>query len=73
MFHKYAQLVEKDDKKKAVELWRKATELAPLTGTYWSALGRALAGQDKAESERLRKLATEIDPELDEDTLVWEF
>ncbi|MSR62510.1 MAG: hypothetical protein EXS08_08700 [Planctomycetes bacterium] len=73
VFHKYAQLVEKDDKKKAVELWRKATELAPLTGTYWSALGRALAGQDKAESERLRKLATEIDPELDEDELVWEF
>jgi len=73
VFHKYAQLVEKDDAPKAVELWRKATELAPLTGTYWSALGRALAAKDKAESERLRKLASEIDPELDENTLVWEF
>jgi len=73
VFFKYAPLVEKDDKKKALELWRKATELAPLTGTYWLALGRALADQDKAESERLKKLAREISPELDEDELEWEF
>jgi tetratricopeptide (TPR) repeat protein len=71
--HKYASLLEKEDAAQALELWRRAVTLAPLTGTYWLALGRALEDTDKAESERLKKLALEIDPELDEDAFVWDF
>jgi tetratricopeptide (TPR) repeat protein len=73
LHHRYARLLEKEDRPRAIELWRKAIELSPLTGTFWLALGRALEDQDKAESERLKKLAHEIDPELDEDSFQWEF
>ena len=73
VFHKYAQLLDKDDKPKAIEMWRKAVELAPLTGTYWFALGRALESKDTTESGRLKKLAAEIDPELHEESFTWDF
>ena len=72
LYHKYALLLGKDDKAKAIDMSRKATELSPLTGSYWFALGQALEGKDKAESERLKKLAKEIDPELDEDDFLWD-
>lgn len=73
LHHKYASLLESEEKPRALELWRRAVELAPLTGTYWHALGRALENTDKAEGARLRQLAREVDPELDEDALVWDF
>lgn len=73
LYHKYAQLLESDDKGKAIEMWRKAIELAPLTGDYWFGLGHAHEAKDKAEAERLKKLAHEIDPELDADSFVWDF
>ena len=67
LFHKYATLLCDDEPTKALELWRRAVELAPLTGGYWFALGCGLEGVDAAEATRLKTLAHEIDPELDED------
>jgi tetratricopeptide (TPR) repeat protein len=73
LYHKYAQLLERDDRTKAIEMGKKAVELAPLTGAYWFALGHAFEDKDKAEAERLKKLVVEIDPELDEDSFTWDF
>jgi tetratricopeptide (TPR) repeat protein len=68
VYHQYATLLRDEDREKALELWHKAVELAPLTGGYWFALGRALEGGDAAEATRLKALAHEIDPELEEDS-----
>lgn len=67
--HLYATLLLADEREQALALWRRALELAPLTGSYWFALGAALETTDPAESERLKKLGHELDPELDEEAL----
>ncbi len=73
LFHKYALLLEKDERGKALEMARRTVELDPLTGSYWFALGHLLEKQDRAEAERLKKLAREIDPELGTDSIAWDF
>ncbi len=67
IYHKYAGLLAKDEPAKAVQMWHKAIELAPLNGAYYMGLGHALKKKDAKESARLIALAREIDPELDED------
>ena len=64
--HRYAKLLSKEDRAGAIRVWRRAIELAPLTGTYYLALGKALARDDPAEGKRLQRLGLEIDPEADE-------
>ncbi len=61
-FHKYAGLLkEKGESSKAIENWKKAIELDPLSGSFYYALGRAT--KDDEEGERLKALGLEIDPE----------
>jgi hypothetical protein len=72
LYHKYAQLLLSEDRPKAIENWHRAVELAPLTGSFWFALGGALEKSDPAEAKRLKSLAREIDPELDEGAFDWE-
>ncbi|MCZ6596562.1 MAG: hypothetical protein O7B99_02880, partial [Planctomycetota bacterium] len=64
-FHKYAEFLQrKGEKGAAVENWRKAIELDPLTGEFYYALGRALEGRDEEEEgKRLKALGLELDPE----------
>ncbi|MEM7307782.1 MAG: hypothetical protein AAF682_13975 [Planctomycetota bacterium] len=63
-YHKYAGLLRNKGKREAaVANWRRAIELDPLAGSYYYALGRALASKDKDESARLKALGLEIDPE----------
>lgn len=76
-FHGYADLLARDGKlEEAQTLWKKAIELDPLTGEFYWGMGRSLMkGKDKAEGERWKKLAKEVDPEgsypdIDFETLV---
>jgi hypothetical protein len=69
LYHRYAELLLSEDRPAAIAQWRRAIELSPLTGEFWFALGRAVEREDAAEGERLRRLAREIDPELDESAL----
>ena len=65
--HHYASLVRGSDKKLARDLYRRATELDPLSGYYWYRLGKLMLAEEgeKQEGERLIALAKELDPEVD--------
>jgi len=73
LYHKYAGLLEGDQDEQARAMARRATELDPLTGAYWYTLARLVRSSDKAESERLKALAREVDPEFDEGALSFSF
>ena len=60
--YQYAKLVRSSDKNLARDLYRQATKLAPLTGTYWYEYGRLHADED--EGKRLKALGKELDPEV---------
>lgn len=59
--HHYAELLEKEEPDRARDLWKRATELDPLSATFLEAYARSL--KSKVDSERLLKLARELDPE----------
>jgi len=61
--YQYAKIVRSQSPNLARDLYRQATELAPLTGTYWYQYGRLV--EDEAEGQRLKALAKELDPEVD--------
>ena len=60
--YQYAKIVRSSDKNLARDLYRQATELAPLTGTYWYEYGRLHTDED--EGKRLKALGMELDPEV---------
>ncbi len=63
-FHKFGEMLLGDgEAAAAVEQWKRAIALDPLTGDYYLAMARALKASDAKESERLTALAKEIDPE----------
>lgn len=64
--HRYAELLHMEgDRPGAIERWREAIALDPLTGEYYLGLAAALRPSDPDESKRLLALAKEIDPEAD--------
>ncbi len=65
VFHRYATLQVRQGKHaEANELWRKAIAIDPLVGEFHWGLGRSLRTKgDKAEGERMMRLAKELDPE----------
>ena len=65
-YHQYAGLLlDKKKRDEAIEQWKRAIELDPLTGEYYYALGKAMKKGNRAESERLIALAREVDPEVE--------
>ena len=64
-YYHYAQLMRYREKSKAKQLYRKAIEQDPLVGTFYWELGRLMEDDDEDESERLKALGKEIDPEVD--------
>lgn len=54
---------------KARDLLRKAVELDPLEATYWWQLAEVTEDADPAEGERLKKLALELDPSVDDNVI----
>jgi len=67
MFHAYAEvLVKEGDVQDAIDFWKRAIELDPMTADYHYALGRTVARSDDEEGKRIMALAQEIDPEVDE-------
>lgn len=71
--YQYAQLVRSSNKKKALALYRKAIELDPLVGTFYYELGRIVKGNDEDEGKRLMALGVELDPEVADWSLDFEF
>ena len=69
----YAQLVRHGNKSKAKTLYRKAIEKDPLVGTFYFELGRLTKGDDEDEGKRLMSLAKELDPEVGDWILDFEF
>jgi tetratricopeptide (TPR) repeat protein len=65
MYHRYAQLIDSEDRKKAIDLYRKAVEFDPLTGTYWYEMGKLVKRDDEEEGARMMALGKEMDPEVD--------
>lgn len=64
--HEFAQLIDYKDKKKAIELYERACELAPLEATYWYWRGLLVEANNEEEGQRMQALAKEIDPEIDD-------
>lgn len=61
--HRYGQLLAADGEKEAARaLFEKAIARDPLEANFYDSLASALPAASKDESERLRKLAREIDP-----------
>jgi hypothetical protein len=62
-FHRYGQLLAADGEKAAArELFEKALARDPLEASFYDSLASVLPASESAESERLRKLAQEIEP-----------
>ncbi len=61
--HRYGQLLAADGEKSAArELFEKALARDPLEASFYDSLASVLPAGDSSESERLRKLAQEIEP-----------
>jgi tetratricopeptide (TPR) repeat protein len=58
------------ERDRAVELWRQASELDPMSAEYHYSVGYALRKSDKEESKRLMALAEELDPEVEDKAYV---
>lgn len=65
-YHGFAGLLMgKGKRDEAAEMWREAIARDPLTAEYYASLAFALKASDEKESERLMKLAQELDPEVE--------
>ncbi len=64
-FHRYANLLRLDKKyTEAAEFWKKAVAIDPLIGEFYWGMGQNLVAKgEKAEGQRLMKLAKEINPD----------
>jgi tetratricopeptide (TPR) repeat protein len=61
VFHELAEIYARDGKRdEAFATWKRAIEIDPLEGLFYSRMGFYMEDTDKAEAERLRKLAKEI-------------
>ena len=54
---------------KARDLLKRAVELDPLEATYWWQLGEVTEDADPSEGERIKKLALELDPSVDDNVI----
>jgi tetratricopeptide (TPR) repeat protein len=61
VFHNLAEIYAVDgQREEALATWRKAIAIDPLEGLFYSRMAFFMDDKDKAESDRLRKLAKEI-------------
>jgi tetratricopeptide (TPR) repeat protein len=61
VFHSLAELCAEDGQRdNALANWKRALELDPLEGQFYSGMARVVAASDKVEADRLRSLAKEI-------------
>ena len=51
------------------DLLKRAVELDPLEATYWWQLGEVTEDADPSEGERIKKLALELDPSVDDNVI----